>query len=358
MAAQDILGDRLIGYAQGCEIEGNSTEGIAEAVALARKADIAVVLVGLTPSNDPTNSGTPAVTATGSGFENEGHDRTQISLMGEQLNLIQQVLAVNPRTVVVLIHGGAIAMEWTKDNVPAILDAHYPGQMGGDALWRILLNIDNAAPAGRLTTTAYKADFVERPMTDMSLNNITYKHYRGTPNWEFGFGLSYSKFQVEWLNTTSAVTTEAMFASHQEYFQARANDDKAWRSSAAYSAKVTNVGTIASDYVLLGFVSSPSRRLADPAEPLRELFDFSRVSLQPGESTVITLSVPPSVLSHVDELGDERLMAGKYTIEFGRKELGDESHLESTLDVTGADQMLFSFSKLNAKREVDHPLFI
>jgi beta-glucosidase len=88
----------------------------------------------------------------------------------------------------VLIHGGSLAIEWTKANVPAILDAHYPGQLGGTALFEVLLNVGNAAPAGRLTQTAYKADFVTRNMTDMSLHNITYKHYAGATLWDFGFG--------------------------------------------------------------------------------------------------------------------------------------------------------------------------
>ena len=122
-AARDLLGSRLVGYAQGCGIDGNDTSGIAAAVALAKSADVAVVFVGLTPNNDPTNSGTPPVYSNGDAMEGEGHDRTEITLQGQQENLVKQVLAANPKTVVVLIHGGALAIPWTKQNVPAILDA-------------------------------------------------------------------------------------------------------------------------------------------------------------------------------------------------------------------------------------------
>jgi hypothetical protein len=76
-------------------------------------------------------TGTPPVTATGSALETEGHDRVNITLQGVQQELIDRVLAANPRTVVVLIHGGALAIEEVKAKVPAILDAHYPGQLGG-----------------------------------------------------------------------------------------------------------------------------------------------------------------------------------------------------------------------------------
>ena len=133
-------------------------------------------------------------------------------------------------------------------------------------------------------------------MSDMSMRNITYKHYTGEAVRPFGYGLSYSQWQVQWHTSTRAVpasltphhrvvSTAAMRDSHQRYFQARARGDGTWRSPAAYSATVTNVGTVASDYVLLGFVSSPTWKLADPQEPIRELFDFARVSLAPKAST-------------------------------------------------------------------------
>ena len=68
--------------------------------------------------------------------------------------------------------------------------SHYPGQMGGDAILHTLLNYEGAAPAGRLTTTVYPQEFTARPMSDMSLSNITYKHYLGTPVYPFGYGES------------------------------------------------------------------------------------------------------------------------------------------------------------------------
>jgi phage baseplate assembly protein gpV len=147
---------------------------------------------------------------------------------------------------------------------------------------------------------------------------------------------------------TAAVSTDDMHTSHAEYFTARARGDQTWSSPASYEATVTNTGSLGSDFVLLGFVSSPTKQLADPKEPLRELFDFARVSLQPKESTVVRLSVPASVLSHVDERGDERLLAGDYQIELGGESLGDASGLETTLTVTGEDKMLFSLSEVRS----------
>ena len=111
---------------------------------------------------------------------------------------------------------------------------------------------------------------------------------------------------------------------------------------------VTNRGAFTSDFVLLGFVSaSDERRRADPGEPIRELFDFARVaSVAPGASVPVHLTISPSVLSHVDASGTERLQAGQYKIELGGQRLGGQvADAVGSLEVVGEDQVLFSFSK-------------
>lgn len=128
MAAKDILGSRLVGAAMGCTIEGTDTSGIAQATALAKQADVAVVLIGLTPDQDPKNAGTPPVTASRSGYEGEGHDRLNLTLQGVQLDLVLKVLEANPNTVVVLIHGGALAIEEVGNTLSTPLFSHRPDQ--------------------------------------------------------------------------------------------------------------------------------------------------------------------------------------------------------------------------------------
>ena len=84
-------------------------------------------------------------------------------------------------------------------------------------------------------------------------------------------------------------------------------------------------------------------------EPLQELFDFARVSLAAGASATVRLSLPASVLSHVDAHGEERLLAGEYRITLGGEWLGDSSVLETTLEVTGEEQLLFSMNDVRAR---------
>ena len=161
----------------------------------------------------------------------------------------------------------------------------------------------------------------------------------------FGFGLSYSTFRVVWHNNSGAARTihiDDMHRSHSTYFEARAQGDTSWRSPVAYSAEITNAGNLKSDFVLLGFVSS-SQAQSDPAEPLRELFDFSRVTLEPAASSVVTLSLPSTVVSHVNNIGQEKLLAGNYNIELGGKRLGDSAQaLRTTFTLVGPECILFS----------------
>lgn len=102
--------------------------------------------------------------------------------------------------------------------------------------------------------------------------------------------------------------------------------------------------------MLLGFVSASSDVLAaDTDEPLRELFDFARVTLAPGASTSVLLSVPPSVLSRVTAAGTEQLVAGEYTIELGGEQLGDSNTLRTTLRMVGETRTVFSLGDVTER---------
>lgn len=249
----------------------------------------------------------------------------------------------NKNTVVVLIHGAPLTIEWTKAHVPAILDAHYPGELGGDAIFDALYG--HHPPAGRLTTTYYPGSInTARNISDMGLRvkgGITYKYYTGdTPLWQFGHGLSYTTFTFEVLGDRRLrTTTRAMADHHRAYYQSAG----AQPSPAGYRINVTNTGSLASDVVVLGFAGSSH----PDAPPNKELFDFARVHLAPGASTVVQLSIPAPVLSTVDAAGTERILPGHYPIEFGVH--GCDDVQPASLHVFGEMVEVFSLEKLRAR---------
>merc|ERR1712185_732574 len=128
--------------------------------------------------------------------------------------------------------------------------------------------------------------------------------YRGDSLlWPFGFGLSYSQFKVEWADSSMfpphgrRVPIATMASLHASYYK-HGRQGSTSGTESSYLAMVTNVGSLASDYVLLGFVTSNHSDA-----PIRKLFDFARVSLEPGESTTVQLSVPAQAISITDVAG-------------------------------------------------------
>jgi beta-glucosidase-like glycosyl hydrolase len=309
-------------YAPGSLLYGTDTSGFDAAVTAAKSADVAVVFVGLHPGQGGEEA-----------REDEGWDRFNITLPPIQEQLVQAIAATGKPVVVVLIHGGPLAIEWIQTNVPGILDAHYPGELGGDAIASVLFG--DVSPSGRLTGTVYPANFITvRNISDMGLQEkggITYQYYTGKPLWEFGFGLSYTTFSYKILSSNLNSTTTQFAAAFSEYYSTRGSN---YDSGISYVAQVTNTGKVTSDVVVLGFVSS-----GVAGQPLKELFNFERVSaLAPGASTSVKLSVPPQVLSQVDKYGTETIQPGVYKVQIGDPTV----FAQDQFTVTGLPQKLFT----------------
>lgn len=305
-ALVNALGDGKVKYSVGCNIADNDTSKIADAVNLVKSSDVALVFVGL----DQTQ-------------EREGHDRTILDLPGVQLQLIQSVVGTGKPTVVVLINGGPLAIEWVKDNVHAIVEAFYPGEMGGDAISDILLG--KISPGGRLPYTIYPADFAQkRSMIDMGLRSnggITYRYYTGSPLWEFGFGMSYTSFSYSWPSQSPKI---------------QCSTDSAVDQGIVYTVNVTNTGKMAGDEVVMGFINS-----TDPNAPLKELFAFERIHLEPGQSAQVHLTVQPQVLSLVDGEGVESIRPGLYGVRIG--------NISTKLRLMGEARVLFDLPAIKKR---------
>jgi len=253
------------------------------AVEAARSSDVAVVVVGNDPTcgpdmahdwhNSPDGGGTLPCTSPSDG--REGRDRESMTLGQEQL--VKQVFAVNPKTVVVLISSFPFAINWSQSNVPGILHMTHSSQDEGAALAKVLFGAYN--PAGRLVTTWPKSIDQLPPMMDYNIRHgRTYMYFKGEPLYSFGYGLSYTTFRYSNLRSSSP-----QLASN---------------GTLHVSVDVTNTGGCAGDEVVQLYVKHPHSKIERPGE---ELKGFKRVALEPGQTKTVEISLKASMLAYWDE---------------------------------------------------------
>ena len=161
-----------------------------EEIAAAKKSDVVIAVLG-----------------TGLYNEKEGQDKTHLNLPGDQEEMLKAVSQVNQNIVVVLINGSQHTISWVKKNIPAILNAWYPGEQGGNAIAEVLFGRYN--PAGRLPLTYYETvnNLPEMERYEIS-EGRTYMYYQGKPLWTFGHGLSYSQFEYSGLELNDSIIDE------------------------------------------------------------------------------------------------------------------------------------------------------
>ena len=135
---------------------------------VAKECDVTVAVLGINKS-----------------IEREGQDRYSLELPIDQQEFIKELYKVNPNTVVVLVAGSSMAINWMDENVPAILNAWYPGEQGGNAVAEVLFGDYN--PGGRLPLTYYNSLDELPAFDDYSVKNRTYQYFEGKPLYEFGY---------------------------------------------------------------------------------------------------------------------------------------------------------------------------
>lgn len=260
----------------------------AEAVAAAKKADVAIVAASTWRE------------------EIEGRDRSSMDLPYQQAELIRAVAAANKRTIVVLNNGAPVTMkDWIKD-VPAVVETWFPGQEGGAALASILFGDVN--PSGKLTDTlaANRDDYPDAanfPGKDHQLNYdegiyVGYRHFDKAavaPLFPFGHGLSYTTFRYEQITLS----------------QSELQPD----GSVVASVKVANTGKRAGAEVVQLYIHDPQPNID---KPVRELKGFAKVALQPGETKTVQFTMSPQDLAYFDVAGKQwKADAGDYEVAIG-----------------------------------------
>jgi len=261
-----VSGNTRVLYARGSDLTAPAESLEAEAVRVAEQAEVVVLCLGLTARLEGEEMPVEV-----EGFR--GGDRTRIDLPAAQERLLERIVAVGKPTVLVLMSGSAVAVNWAQEHVPAIVEAWYGGQAAGSALADVLFG--DYSPGGRLPVTFYKSvDDLPR-FDDYRMAGRTYRFFKGTPLYPFGYGLSYTTFTYNNLRTNTA--------------KLRAGDTVVVR------VDVTNTGQRAGDEVAQLYVRHLGSRVERPNEDLR---GFRRVSLNAGETRTVEFSLPASSLAY------------------------------------------------------------
>jgi hypothetical protein len=280
-----------VAYARGCNIcdalpagfpnmpctQAGDASGFPAAVAAAAAADVAVLFLGL----DQTS-------------EAENFDRGSLALPGAQEALALAVLAAQPRTVVVLISGGVVSSPALLQAAPALLQAHYGGELGGVAIVRALLGQVN--PAGKLPLTMYYNNITQRDIRDVDLasaGGITHSYFEGPVLLPFGHGLSYTtfSFSAKWGSGSGSGSGAVRSLSASALAAAGADcSGSALRAALLVTARVTNTGAVAGDAAVLALLRPRAR--ASASAPRQVLLGFAKAKgLQPGETRAIALEL-------------------------------------------------------------------
>ncbi|MFH1927670.1 MAG: glycoside hydrolase family 3 C-terminal domain-containing protein, partial [Chloroflexota bacterium] len=194
--------------------------------------------------------------------------------------------------VLVLVNGSAVAVNWAAEHVPAIVEAWYPGQAGGDAIADVLFGDYN--PSGRLPVTFYKSVEDLPPFEDYRMQGRTYRYFPGEPLFPFGYGLSYTTFAYR--NLQLSVKTIGS------------------GDTLTVSVDVQNVGERAGDEVVQLYVSDV---VASVPVPIRQLQGFERIHLMPGETKTVMFVLSPRQLSPIDSDGRRIVEPGEFRISVG-----------------------------------------
>ena len=261
--------DTQVAYAPGCDVNSNDRDGFDEAIAAARRAEVAIMVMGDKAGlTDDCTSG-------------EARDRAVLDLPGVQADLVRAVYETGTPIVLVLMTGRPVSLNWIADDVPAILEAWFPSEEGAPAIADVLFGDVN--PSGKLPMTFPRAVgqvpifYGHRPSGGKSMWKVDYVETSTKPLYPFGYGLSYTTFDYADLRITA--------------------NDVMTGSTVSIQVDVTNSGERAGDEIVQLY-SHTTR--ATVTRPLKELRGFKRVSLEPGETKTATFELNVNQLAYYD----------------------------------------------------------
>ena len=278
-----------VNYAQGCDTTCTSTAGFGAVVSAANASAVTVVVVG-----EPADSG-------------EASSRSDISLPGQQLALVQAIAATGKPYVVVLMNGRPLTISWLADNVAGPARSWFPGTEGGDAVADVLFGKVN--PGGKLPMSfprdvgqipiSYNELPTGRPYDPANKYTSRYLDVPNTPQYPFGYGLSYTTFALSNLHVSSGSIPAS--------------------GTVTVTADVTNTGTTTGDDVAQLYVHESGTSIL---QPVRRLEGFQRVTLNRGQTQTVTFKLGPANLGFYNNEGQFAVEPGPFDVYVGDSSVG------------------------------------
>ncbi|MGH9648020.1 MAG: glycoside hydrolase family 3 C-terminal domain-containing protein [Bryobacteraceae bacterium] len=306
-------------YAQGCRVLGIAKDGFAEALQVAQKADVAIVVVG---EQFGKYESAESLTRPTNG---EGRDVVSLDLTGVQEDLIKAVHATGTPTVVVLINGRPLSIRWTAENIPAIVEAWLPGVQGGEAVAEVLFG--DYDPSGRLAITvprhsgqlpcyynykpskSYRIKPKRGPAIAGPDTGIPYVDSPATPLYEFGYGLSYTNFEYSNLRIAPAQIQTA--------------------ASVEVTVDVKNTGQRDGVEVVQLYIHHLTGSVTTP---VKKLSGFRRLLLRAGEKATVRFTLTPDEMALLNRDLHWVVEPGNISIMLGRS--CEDIRLTGTVHVT------------------------
>jgi len=289
-------------YAKGCDVQGDSREGFAEAIAAAQQAEVAVLVLG-------GKSGLTADCTCG-----EARDRADLGLPGVQQELVQAIYETGTPIVVVLVDGRPLALPWIAEHIPAVLHAWLPGEEGANAIADVLFG--DGTPGGKLPISIPRA-VGQVPVYYNHKVSGGRSHWMGDyvelstkPLYPFGHGLSYTRFSYDHLTVAPA--------------QVRAGD------TVTIGVTVTNSGDRLGDEVVQLYTRIP---VASVTRPVKELKGFARLTLAPGEAKRVTFHLPVNLLGFYNRCTEFVIEPGTVEVMIGSS--SEDIRVQGSFEITG-----------------------
>ena len=290
-------------YSEGCHLYRDKVEGLAfprdrfsEAVSIAERSDVVVMCLGLDANIEGEEGDASNEYASG--------DKSHLNLPGLQQELLETIHALGKPVILILQSGSALAVTWADENIPAIVQAWYPGAEGGKAVASLLFG--DYSPSGKLPVTFYKSTDELPDFHDYAMKNRTYRYMENEALYSFGYGLSYTSF-------------------HYSELQIHKNN-LVVGENALFAVKVKNVGSFEAYETVQLYLKDVEASVDVPKWSLKGI---KKVYLSLGEEKEINFELTPRQMALINNDGKCILEPGVFEVFIGGSQ-PDERSLKLT----------------------------